>query len=1678
MKKVIIVIFLFLSSHAFCQQFNNSWIDYNKTYYKFKVGSSGLYRISAALLQTLGLNDTPAQQFQLWRNGEEVRLFTSITSGAIPSDGYIEFYGEMNDGKKDSKLYLEPDYQLSDHWSLETDTAAYFLTVNNNGNNLRYVAAANNVSGNTLAPEAYFMNTAGTYYKGTQNPGFAVKIGFDIYSASYDIGEGYTSGDIQPGDNYSAKIETPNLYMAGPPASIYIAAAGNAENTRHIKVKLFENEILNEDMSNYTFIKRQLSNIPLSAFTKPDVATISIENTSPVTTDGLVLSTIAITYPSKFSFSGKSSFNFELPATNTGNYLVIDNFKTSGIAPLLYDLTSGRRYVGDISVAGKVQFVLPPSTAATRKFVLTSQSAGNIKLLTLLEQRKFIDFSSSANQGNYIIISNPFLYNDGNGNNYVEQYSAYRKSATGGGFNCKIYDIEELTDQFAWGIKKHPLSIKDFIQYAYKTFREKPKFVFLIGKGILYTQARKNENNPLVNRLNLVPTFGYPASDVLLVSDYNSVVPDVPVGRLSVVTGTEVGDYLEKMKEYEAAQMSTSQTIADKAWMKNVIHVIGGKDSSESALFKAYMEKYKTIIQDTFYGAKVETFAKTTQTSVETISNQRINNLFKEGLSFVGYFGHSSANVLEFNLSSPENYQNQGKYPFFNVSGCTAGNNYVYDTLRFSGKASLSEKYVLIANHGSIGFLASTHFGVPPFLNIYNKALYNNISVTNYGKSIGEQMQSVIKTLGNSDLKTLDYFIRIHLEELTLHGDPALKINSHPKPDYVIETSTVNITPNIVSIADNNFNVSIKVLNIGKAINDSIKVDIKRTLPNDSTVTLFDTILPPVKYADSFDINVNINPVTDRGLNKITVTVDADNKVEEMSEMNNTVTRDFFIFEDAVKPILPAPYSIVNKNGIKFYGSTANPLSPPRDILFEIDTTELFNSAFKKSLTQHSSGGIIEFSPALTFRDSTVYYWRLGNKPDTGNIVWSNSSFVYLPNSATGYNQSHYYQFLHNTSSQLYIENDRTFRFKNAVRSLTIRTGIRPFYDFDRINVSLNTGFLETYGCNLGSLQILVYDSASLKPWANTTVNGSGLHGSAPTCTIHGLSSFEFPYKDPAYRKKAIEFLDSIPAGYYVSITNFGTNTNQSFINQWMADTATLGSGNSLYHKLRSIGFTDIDSFYKNRPFLYFYQKGIDDFTPLQFVGLKNSDQIDQSFSLPGRFATGEMESQVFGPAKNWKDLMWQGKSLETQNTDTNSVEIYGIDKQNNKAKLATVYNFGDTTLSFIDALKYPYVVLKLKTRDEVNTTPTQLRYWRVTGDYLPEGAIAPNLFFKMKDTVALGENIDFAVAFKNISEAAFDSLKLKFIITDRNNVPHEITLPKKKPLISGDTLIVNYTIDTRDYLGTNTLFVDVNPDNDQPEQTHTNNFIYKNFVVRGDNINPLLDVTFDGIHILNEDIVSSRPHILIKLEDESKSLALNDTAFLKVQIRYPDGTLKDYRFDNDTVRFTPANLSTGQNTATIDFTPVLEGDDAEYELLVSGKDVSGNKAGGSGYKVNFRVFSKPMISNLLNYPNPFTTSTAFVFTITGYEIPQNLRIQILTITGKVVREITKDELGPLNIGRNITQFKWDGNDMYGQRLANGVYLYRVLTNLNGKSLEKYKAQGDKTDQYFTKGYGKMYLLK
>jgi hypothetical protein len=1699
MKNFLFTVVMLLLVVTGFSQLNNNWIDYSKTYYKFKLGKDTLCRIPQPALATAGLGGAPAQDFQLWRNGKQIRIYTSVASGPLGVSDYIEFWGEMNDGKADKTLYRDEDFQLDDKYSLFSDTATYFLTVNPAAGNLRYVQSANPVAGNTLPADAYFMRRLEEHYKDQINRGYYRSLGEKVYSSAFDKGEGWTSAGVASCCALFKSFTGVNKYTAGPANSVMftVSAYGNAWYTRDLGAKINGISVLpspNPMPFMDSYHKDTIRNLPLSLIADPSGFNVSIkgENSSNINGDNILVSSISVTYPATFNFNNEKKFYFELAPSATGNYLVINNFNNNGLVPILYDNTSGRRYLGDISTPGQIKFVLPPSADPIRKFNLISQEPSGVFNITSLVSKTFLNFSNTANQGNYIIISNSALYNNGSGVNYVEQYRQYRNSVAGGGYTAKVYDIDELTDQFAFGIKKHPAAVRDFIRYANQQFSAKPKFTFIIGRAVTYNESKTQENNPDIDKLNLIPTFGWPASDILLVSNPGDVVPIVPIGRIGAINGNEVGNYLEKMKQYEQAQNSTSQTIADKAWMKNIVHISGGIDSVETAGFIGRLNQYKQIAQDTMFGGHIETFAKSSAGPVQEASSNRIDQLFKEGLSFISYFGHSSANTLAFNLSTPETYQNQGKYPFFNVSGCSAGNFFNFDQTRLAGSMSLSEKYIFANQKGSIGFFADSHFGIEPFLDNYNTNLYKEFCKANYGGTIGDQIKKTIQNIVDANPPPLDHYMRMHLEELSLHGDPALKINTQARPDYIIEEQLIKVSPAIISVADNSFNVSVKMLNIGKVVNDSIRVTVKRKATDDSVKVLYNQIIPAIKYSDSLTFVIPINPITDKGLNKIIVSLDVDNKVAELSELNNTIEKEFFIYEDEIRPVYPYSLSIINKQNINYIASTANPLVQQRQYTMEIDTTALFNSSFKKIYTTSGNGGVIEFKPTnITFTDSTVYYWRTSIVPaGTATIIWNTSSFVYLPNSTNGWNQSHVYQHFKSAYANMTLDSaSRNLRFNPRTTIVVTNNGMYPtsLKEGNEFNLQINGAQYIQDGCVGQSLIFTLFNPASLNPVINAPKGLPGRWGSANPCAISTQYDFEFPYTGTANRKKIMDFMDSIPAGYYVVARISMSDPNVfpafpwTYAQDWkVQDEAAYGAGNSLTTKLKNAGFAEVDSFSRPRLWTFAYKKNDNSYLSNYSFNSGPSEKHSYEFNIYGKNAEGTITSPVFGPSKKWEFLHWRGNSQENPTADVTNIGVYGINNAGAATLLKTVNSAKDTTLDFIDAGLYPYLQLKMYNSDFSAATPYQLRNWSVSGQAVPEGIIAPNILFQMKDTTEQGELIDFKIAFKNISPSSFDSMmKLKFIIYNNDNLPTPILLPKGKVLVSGDTLSIQYKIDTKNYPGNNTLFVDVNPDNDQPEQSHFNNILFKNFYVRPDNYNPLLDVTFDGVHILNKDIVAAKPHIFIKLKDESRFLALNDTSLFKVQVLYPDNTLRSYSF-GDSMRFNPANIAAGENAATIDFTPYfnVDSENGYYELIITGKDAVGNKAGALEYRVQFSVINKPMISNMLNYPNPFTTSTAFVFTLTGSEVPENMRIQILTITGKVVREITKNELGPIHIGRNITEFKWDGTDMYGQKLANGVYLYRVLTNLNGQSLEKYKATGDKTDKYFNKGYGKMVLIR
>jgi flagellar hook assembly protein FlgD len=301
-----------------------------------------------------------------------------------------------------------------------------------------------------------------------------------------------------------------------------------------------------------------------------------------------------------------------------------------------------------------------------------------------------------------------------------------------------------------------------------------------------------------------------------------------------------------------------------------------------------------------------------------------------------------------------------------------------------------------------------------------------------------------------------------------------------------------------------------------------------------------------------------------------------------------------------------------------------------------------------------------------------------------------------------------------------------------------------------------------------------------------------------------------------------------------------------------------------------------------------------------------------------------------------------------------------------------------------------------------------------------------------------------------------------------------------------GGTLKDTITFSTNGLVGTNWFYMEVNPYIDinqtildQPELSHINNLLQFPFTVIDESINPILDVTFNGKHIMNNDIIAPTSDIVISLKDENPYLVMDsdaDTSLFGIYLKDPDGIQKKIPFvdvnGNTVMQWIPAS---NQNKRFKINYPAYFEKTGEYSLLVQGTDKSGNLSGDMEYKINFEVIHESMITQMMNYPNPFSSSTRFVFTLTGDEIPDDLQIQIMTISGKVVREINENELGPIQIGRNITEFAWDGKDAFGDPLANGVYLYRVKAMINGQEIKRLESGAD---NYFHKGLGKMFIIR
>ena len=147
------------------------------------------------------------------------------------------------------------------------------------------------------------------------------------------------------------------------------------------------------------------------------------------------------------------------------------------------------------------------------------------------------------------------------------------------------------------------------------------------------------------------------------------------------------------------------------------------------------------------------------------------------------------------------------------------------------------------------------------------------------------------------------------------------------------------------------------------------------------------------------------------------------------------------------------------------------------------------------------------------------------------------------------------------------------------------------------------------------------------------------------------------------------------------------------------------------------------------------------------------------------------------------------------------------------------------------------------------------------------------------------------------------------------------------------------------------------------------------------------------------------------------------------------------------------ADLNTYQSgIINYNFTNLEKG---EHTLTLKAWDVNNNSSQAS-IKFVVQEEETPALSHVLNYPNPFTTSTNFFFEHNQVNTGLETQIQIFTVSGKVVKTINQTVVNDGFLSRDIT---WDGLDDFGQAIGKGVYVYKITvkSTLTNKRVEKFE---------------------
>jgi flagellar hook assembly protein FlgD len=1731
---VLLGLLLRISAHAQSGPYGNEWIVAGQPYYKLKVWRDGIYRLDYNYLRSLNAAGVAPTQFQLWRRGKEVAMYQGGSQAALDATSYLEFYGQRNDGKLDKEFYKNPADQAHQYYSFYTDTAAYFITWGSRaGKRVAQPTAAGGTphawrlqtslkvvvdryvqgptEGTAHLPwlergEGFFSPTAGGYSVRTDSllRAISAQAGAPAIKAEILVG-----GGTVPGARGSVPA---GLHIV----NIQIVAPGG--NRRDLGMLSFQN--YDYSLGKYTIQPSDVNN--------GAVELLGYATTQPSTApyDALRCAYLKVTAPQQnLWFSDRRIIWFQNDSLLAG--------------PATYELDNvPATVVGyDIQDPWSVQRIAPAAAqtmgSTARRFVFPSASEQSTHRLLLADANAWLVPPTARRvtfrtidpvKPNFVIITHPHLMQAaGSVPNAARAYANYRASVAGGRYDTLMVTASQLYDQFHYG-ERSVIALRHFALWLVGSSpTTQTKNLLLLGKGLgpgtvpgqtyLFEglQAQGGVGATSTSRIlgeqgmDLVPTSTASISDNFLSSDWpnNNFVAKMPTGRVPATSPQDVMNYLTKLQQHEE-KLFTYDAADPQLWRKNVVHLAGGATEDEFKEFEGYLNGYARRVPRPLLGGKVTTFRKNTTNAFVVPLN--ISTELNNGLAAITYFGHGSINIFNLDIGNIDDgsngYQNVGRYPIMMYNGCAAGdfgfNAYTFGT-----------SWLLAPQKGSIGMLAqsceSYAYLLDPVQDKMYELLFNDAAW--FGQPVTRVYNEVVR-----QMQTKAAFQSIvgqeQLLSTTWQGDPTLRLYAPAKPDFIASNATVSLAPAAGASAitpSTPFVLRIGVSNPARITTDPVEIRVTRTYSNGRAAEVVTQAFRQAWARDTTYTFALTNTGDVYGDNTFKVELDYANKVAELDETNNTATITYSFLKGGITLVTPTEFAIVSTNRPQLVAQNNDAAAAIRGYDFQVDTVATFTSGALKQALNLSGPAVVSWQPPALVGarpDSVVWYWRVRfSQPAAGEDPnWQQSSFRIISSAvAGGWSQSHHAQFQRDQLQNVAVAAPAgRWSFSDQRQAVALFTvgggGVGAGSTFNisngygiRTNVTVPP-YLGDCGTGSPNLLLVALDGHTLKrvtvPGGPYTTCGLGdqlfYHfGSTSGDTLDNLNN------SAARQQQLVTFLSNVPDGAYVALISMNRLRYAAFpATVRAALTKLLGSQLAASGQLRN-----------GEPWALLAKKLAAGGTlvreqgPDRTLAQASYNQLVSfvdTVRAPGQ--AGKVLSTRIGPAQEWQTLF---NVIKRENTTSGyTLRVLGIDANNVTTELAPDVKTKSYSLTSVAAAKYPYLQLEVTLRDSVNRLPPQLRQWLVAYKPLPEGTIRRDLVASTNyDPATLATQainngaIKFPVVFQNIGGIDFGApLTTRIDLLNANGVSvKSATFTAPSILKAGESMTVQVSLDVVGVFGTLTPVVTVNPlSNRQPELYFFNNTLtLAPYTVSDGNVPPILDVAVDGRHLLNGDLVSPTPIISIQLKDEDKLRHIKDISAFTVLLQKPGQTTASLvnTSSNPELQFTVDSTSQAGSVARLEYQPgkTTKLENGIYTLQVQGRDRASNAAGTQTYQIKFEVVKESTITNVFPYPNPVTSKARFVFTVTGQELPRDMKIQIMTLTGKVVREIFMNELGPLHIGNNITDYAWDGTDQYGDRLANGTYLYRVSLNDPSGEFTQRSTAGDKA---FQKDWGKLVLLR